>query len=193
MSGTMHRRPVPPLGENCYFPKMKHSAAELLARDAVNQNTRFDSRVIADGNGWSIGEYTCRPGPRDRPFEERHGHMTIAAVIEGTFIYKADRGQSLMHPGSLLLGNFGKCFECGHDHSAGDRCISFHFDPQYFAEIAATTAGSSRYTFPTAMMPAARRLTPLVAAAAAMNLRSRPIEIDEIVVSIAETVLSGRP
>src|SRR2546430_5544229 len=32
--------------------------------------------------------------------------------------------EELMTPGSLLLGNAGQCFECGHEHGLGDRCLS---------------------------------------------------------------------
>ena len=26
-----------------------------------------------------------------------------------------------------LLGNAGECFECGHDHGGGDRCLAFAY------------------------------------------------------------------
>ena len=42
-----------------------------------------------------------------------------------------------MTPGSLLFGNVGQCFECGHDHASGDRCVAFHFSPELFERIAA--------------------------------------------------------
>ena len=40
-----------------------------------------------------------------------------------------------MTPGSLLLGNAGQCFECGHEHGIGDRCLSFSYAPDYFEKI----------------------------------------------------------
>ena len=47
-----------------------------------------------------------------------------------------------MTPGSLLLGNEGACFECGHQHSRGDRCLAFHFSPEVFESDRFRRAGS---------------------------------------------------
>lgn len=116
----------------------------------------FVSRAIAGGRGWSFGEYVCRAGPADRPFEERHDGVSIAAVVAGTFTYASDRGRALLHPGALLLGNHGACYQCGHDHGPGDRCMSVRLSPDWFGEIAATVAGTSRFRFPAAMLPAGR-------------------------------------
>lgn len=79
------------------------------------------ARPLRQGQGWSVGEYLCTAGPDDRPFEERREEFSIAAVIEGTFTYRADTGTAVMHPGAFLFGNSGTCYECGHDHSTGDR------------------------------------------------------------------------
>ena len=81
----------------------------------------ISSRPIAEGADWSIREVVCRAGPQDRPFEERHLGVSIAAVVGGSFHYRNDAGRALLYPGSLLLGNAGTCFECGHTHSTGDR------------------------------------------------------------------------
>lgn len=118
------------------------------------------SRQFAGGRDWSIGEFVCTAGPDDRPFEERHDCVSIAAVVAGSFNYVSDSGRALLHPGALLLGNHGACYQCGHDHSVGDRCIAVQFSPDYFAEIAATAAGSSKFRFPLAMLSARRDLLP---------------------------------
>jgi AraC family transcriptional regulator len=147
-------------------------------------------RPIAGGAGWGIYEYVCHAGPQDRPFEERHDQVTIAAVVEGTFTYRTDSGRALLHPGALVLGNHGKCFECGHDHGTGDRCIVFHYAPDFFAEISATAAGTGRYRFPAAMLPAANRLTPVIAGVEALAQGALPLGIDEAVTNLAETVVA---
>jgi AraC family transcriptional regulator len=49
-----------------------------------------DTRVLAEGQEWSLTEYICRAGPEDRPVEERHEWVTIAAVVAGTFQYHAE-------------------------------------------------------------------------------------------------------
>lgn len=115
------------------------------------------ARPIAAGEGWSVGQFTCRLGPQDRPFEERHDRATIAAVIEGTFQYRTAAGAALLYPGAFLLGNAGACFECGHEHSTGDRCIALHFDLPLFEEIAAAVA-QSHFRFSTPMLPAKQEL-----------------------------------
>ncbi|MGO8914396.1 MAG: AraC family ligand binding domain-containing protein [Stellaceae bacterium] len=117
------------------------------------------ARVLAGGEDWRISEQVCRAGPQDRPFEERHEEVTIAAVVAGSFRYRCSTGEALLYPGALLLGNAGTCFECGHDHSTGDRCIAFHFAPETFAEIAAAVTGAHRFRFAAAMLPASRALT----------------------------------
>jgi len=124
-------------------------------------------RVLAAGTGWRVGEFVCRAGPGDRPFEERHEQVSISAVVEGTFRYRAAAGTALLYPGAFMLGNADTCFECGHEHGTGDRCIGFQFEPWLFEEIAATAAGSSRYRFPVAMLPAVAASAPVAVAAAA--------------------------
>ncbi len=118
------------------------------------------ARRLAGGRGWSLGEYVCIAGPGDRPFEERHDAVSIAAVVAGSFNYASDSGRALLHPGALLLGNHGACYQCGHDHGVGDRCIAVQLSPDFFAEIAATAAGSSKFRFPAAMLPAKRDTLP---------------------------------
>lgn len=114
------------------------------------------TRCVARGADWSLYEHVCEAGPQDRPFEERHDAFSVAAVVAGTFTYASERGRALLHPGALLLGNHGACYSCGHEHSAGDICLSAQFKPDYFAEIAATAAGSSRFRFPASMLQARR-------------------------------------
>jgi AraC family transcriptional regulator len=134
-------------------------------------------RLISSGDHWSIAEYPCNAGLDDHPFEETHKQFTIAAVVEGSFNYRTDVGRALLYPGAIMLGNFGECFECGHDHSVGDRCIAFHFAPEFFAEIAASAAGYSQYMFPAPMLPALALLTPLVVGFETLAAGACPLEI----------------
>jgi AraC family transcriptional regulator len=148
-------------------------------------------RVIASGKDWSVAEYMCYAGPSDRPFEEMREGYTIAAVVEGSFTYKADSGDALLHPGAFLLGNGGKCFECGHDHSTGDRCVAFHFAPEFFAEIATTAAGTSNYRFPAAMIPVAEHLMPIIARIETMAHGVEPLRVVETASLLAKTVIAS--
>ena len=125
-------------------------------------------RLLAEGDAWKVEDVVCTSGPQDRPFEEFHTGYTIAIVGAGTFQYRASlaqkRGHELLTPGSLVLGNADQYFECGHDHSTGDRCISFWYAPSYFERLAAD-AGIHRFTsgFPALRLPPLRALSPLIA------------------------------
>src|SRR3546814_12079871 len=111
------------------------------------------SRPVAAGDSWIVREIICRAGPEQRAFEERHETVSISAVLGGTFRYRTEAGTALLHPGALLLGQAGACFECGHDHSRGDRCIAFHYAPEYFEALTATRAGPSTFSFQHAILP----------------------------------------
>jgi len=127
------------------------------------------SRVLAEGNAWCVREVICSAGPRDRAFEEQHTRPSIAIVVAGTFQYRSHAGRELMTPGSLLLGNAGQCFECGHEHGVGDRCLSFEYDPEYFESIAAEAGDGSRTPrFSSLRVPPVRALSPVIARTLAM-------------------------
>ena len=125
------------------------------------------ARPVARGDGWSVADVVCTSGPQDHPFEERHATPTIAIVLAGSFQYRTGSGHALMTPGSLMLGAAGQCFECGHEHASGDRCVSFTYAPEYFERIIADAGhrGSRQFAIP--RLPPLRALAPLVASAAA--------------------------
>jgi len=149
------------------------------------------ARPLRQGQGWSVGEYLCTAGPDDRPFEERREEFSIAAVIEGTFTYRADTGTAVMHPGAFLFGNSATCYECGHDHSTGDRCVAFHFSPAYFAEVAASIAGSRRFRFPAPMLPVTPKLLPWLVRIEARTALAERLEMDESAPRFMEAVIGA--
>jgi AraC family transcriptional regulator len=149
------------------------------------------ARPLRQGSEWSVSEYLCAAGPDDRPFEERHEQFSVAAVIEGSFNYRGDTGTAVMHPGAFLFGNSAACYQCGHDHGTGDRCIAFHFSPAYFAEVAASTAGSGRFRFPAPMLPAMPKLLPWLARIEARTALAERLEIDESVPRFLEAVIGA--
>jgi AraC-like DNA-binding protein len=149
------------------------------------------SRDIAQGRDWSVSEYVCTAGPHDRPFEEQHGVPTIAVVVEGSFRYRSHAGSALLYPGSFLLGDAGRCFTCGHEHSTGDRCIGFQFAPALFDEIAATVTGARRFRFPAAMLPAVREVTAPVVDIEAMARSGDALAAEETAMRVAETVIAA--
>ncbi|PJI42438.1 helix-turn-helix domain-containing protein [Ferrovibrio sp.] len=157
------------------------------------------ARVIARDADWTLNEFVCEAGPQDRPFEERHASVAIAAVLEGSFQYRCDSGRALLYPGAVMLGNFGACYECGHDHGSGDRCVSLQFSPALFEEIAASTAGSSRFRFTAAMLPALKSLYRPMAEMAALAANTQTpnrmtpnhMAVEELAIDMAEAVVEA--
>jgi AraC family transcriptional regulator len=163
----------------------------------AGRTTAPQVRVLARGEGWSVAEYLCAAGPQDRPFEERHGSVTIAAVLAGSFQYRTDTGRALLCPGAFVLGNAGASFECGHAHGTGDRCIALALAPARFAEIAASEAGDLRWSFPTAMLPSRAGILPQVAAVEALAASAEADRIEQalplLFASVVRTLASGTP
>jgi AraC family transcriptional regulator len=192
-------------------------------------------RVLARGDGWVVEDLICASGPQDPIFEERHGNVSIAMVLAGTFQYRGSAGQvsangssvnggsaklgsakrgsvkqgsakrgsvkqgsvksgsangairdELMTPGSLLLGNAGQNFEVGHEHAAGDRCLSFQFAAEYFERIA-SDAGvkKSDRGFHLLRLPPLRELSSLIARARAALEYSADTPWEELSVELA--------
>jgi AraC-like DNA-binding protein len=146
-------------------------------------------RLIAQGDGWSVADVVCTSGPQDHPFEERHGRYTIAVVVAGTFQYRSRVGDGMMTPGSLMLGNEGQSFECGHEHGEGDRCVSFWYAPEYFERIAADAGARRTIDFAVSRLPPMRSLSELVARAAAGVVGSRDLSWEELSVRLAASAV----
>jgi AraC-like DNA-binding protein len=91
-----------------------------------------------------------------------------------------------MTPGSLLLGNAGQSFEVGHEHAAGDRCLSFQFTPEYFERIA-SDAGvkKSDRGFRLLRLPPLRELSSLIARARAGLEYSADTPWEELSIELA--------
>jgi AraC family transcriptional regulator len=152
------------------------------------------SHLLASGPGWSVRDIVCTAGPHDRPFEECHGSACIAVVTHGTFQYRSRLGAAVLAPGSVLLGNDGYCFECGHEHDTGDRCLAFHFTPDRLEEIVAAVPGARRTTFAVPHLPASPRLMPLIAAAEVARDNLDRLELEELglrLAGAAAAVLAG--
>lgn len=154
------------------------------------------ARTLASGPGWWVADIVCTAAAGDRPFEEEHGSFCVAAVTSGTFRYRSRHGSAVMAPGSLLLGNEGACFECGHEHGRGDRCLSFHFSPTFLEGVLAAVPGARRLGFDAPHLPPLPQLAPLLADAEAARETGDKAELEEIGVRLAgsvATVLSDPP
>jgi AraC family transcriptional regulator len=154
--------------------------------------------TLAAGRGWTVEDVVCTLGPGDRPYEEQHTSACLAVVAAGAFGYRSGNARALMTPGALMLGEPGACFECGHRHAAGDRCISFHYDAAWLDEQCAAAGlapGARRWQ--AARVPPVRRLAPLVARTCADALAQEggnagdmaSIAWDELALELALTTL----
>jgi AraC family transcriptional regulator len=167
--------------------KIAAALEEALARRAISGAPGgTTARRLAQGDGWTVADVICTSGPQDRPFDEQHANVSIAIVVAGTFQYRREHGCELMTPGSLLLGSSGQCFECRHEHGAGDRCLSFSYTPEYFEELA-FDAGSHgrRAAFSALRLPSLRALSALVSRATGGLSRSSEAPWEEISLELA--------
>jgi AraC family transcriptional regulator len=139
--------------------------------------------VLARGDGWSVADVVCTSGPQDRPFEERHGAVSIAVVVEGTFQYRSVNGSELMSPGSLLLGNHGQSFECRHEHGIGDRCVAFQYTPEFFDRAGIPAS------FPVHRIPPVAELAPWIVEARLGTHSLENVSFEELAHGLAGTAL----
>jgi AraC family transcriptional regulator len=170
---------------------MQIKAQSHATQGAKSADEGLAKRTLATGDGWSVHEVVCNAGPSDRPFEERHEGFSVSAVIDGSFTYRSDAGRGLLYPGALLLGNSGSCFECGHAHGVGDRCISLNVRDDLFGEIAAAAASTSRFRFSAPSLPPSPKALPVVALMEALSLRAPALRRDELVLGLIERVVAA--
>ena len=154
--------------------EMQRACAQRLADGSPGG---LAARTLARGDGWTVQDIICTSGPRDRSFKEQHQLFSIAMVLAGSFQYRGSNRANgcgeLMTPGSLLLGNPGQNFECGHEHAMGDRCLSFHYSPEYFERIAADTGvRGTEAAFPVLKFPPLHGLASLFCRASAVLQKS---------------------
>jgi AraC-like DNA-binding protein len=95
----------------------------------------------------------------------------------------------LLVPGALLLGNAGSCFECGHEHAQGDRCLAFHFTPALFEGIAAGMPGVRNTRFSRASMPPVSELIGVLAEAEVARDERDMAALEELATRVAGAVL----
>jgi AraC family transcriptional regulator len=170
---------------------MRNEVRSEALRAAKSPDDGLAKRTLAVGDGWSVHEVVCRAGPSDKPFEERHDGFSISAVIEGSFTYRSDAGQGLLYPGALLLGNDGWCFECGHTHSVGDRCVSLNVREDLFGEIAAASSSTSRFRFAAPSLPPSPKALPVIAVMEALSSMESSLRSDELALGLTGRVIAA--
>jgi AraC-like DNA-binding protein len=113
----------------------------------------------------------------------------MALVTEGTFRYRTGTGEGMLYPGAFLLGNAGSCYECGHEHSRGDRCLALHVDRELFAEIASGSSGSNRCEFRGPMLPPISELASISVSIQQASSPESHLALEETVLSAIGTVV----
>jgi AraC family transcriptional regulator len=169
---------------------MQSEAHSASSRSWTPPDEALLKRTLAAGDGWSLHEIVCRAGPSDRPFEERHDGFSVSAVVGGNFTYRSDGGRQLLYPGALLLGNDGSCFECGHQHGVGDRCISLNVHEEQFSEIAAAATSTSRFRFSAPSLSPSPKALPIIAHMEALSGAPSLLRGEELAFGVIERVIA---
>ena len=146
------------------------------------------SHLVSSGPGWRVDDVICSFGPQDRPFEEQHDTTCIAAVTHGTFQYRSTLGSAVLAPGAVLLGNRGQCFQCGHEHGIGDRCLSFRLTPNFLESVAAAVPGVRHIAFTTPRLPPDPAFLTIIAAAESARDYGDAAELEELALRLAGAV-----
>jgi AraC family transcriptional regulator len=152
--------------------------------------------LLASGPGWSVRDVVCDYGPHDHAFIEQHAETAISAVTRGSFQYRTRAGSAVLVPGSLLLGNAGNCFECGHEYAEGDRCLAFHFAQEFFEDLAAEVPGARSTIFSYPSVPPTSELTGLLALAEVARDARDAAGLEELATRLAGAALAitaGKP
>jgi AraC family transcriptional regulator len=151
----------------------------------------ISTRLLAEGDGWRAQEVVCRSGPTDPRFEEQHAWTSVAAVLSGVFTYRSRHGRAVLAPGALLLGDAEGCFECGHEHGVGDRCVSVHLSPALVDDVLSGLDGRGRRPgFRRAGAPPLDRLAPLTTLARALTRNGDPLLAEQLALDLAATAFS---
>jgi AraC-like DNA-binding protein len=161
-------------------------AAALAGKSRSGARGDISHTAAACGEGWQVYDVVCTCGPHDHEFEEHTETSSVALVLAGSFVARDAHGTSLLSEGSLFLVNAGHCFACSHHHGEGDRCLSFHFEPELFDQIA-HDAGA-RPGFAHNRLPPLRALSHLTARA--RIALARPEAMEEVAFELAGTAIS---
>lgn len=136
-------------------------------RDRLGASADLRVTLLARGADWAVEDVLCTHRPGDSRFEEQHELYRVALVGAGTFQCCGALGRELLTPGSLLLGNAHECFECGHEHGTGDRCLAFAYSQEMLERLAFDAGVRGKLRLGTLRVPPIQRLATLVADACA--------------------------
>lgn len=151
----------------------------------------IDIQTLATGPGWCVRDVACTAGPHDRPFEESHESVCLAAVAQGTFQYRSTAGEALLVPGAVLLGNYGHCFECGHAHGVGDHCVAVQMTPEHWETVVSAVPGARTALFALPRLPPLPSLMARIASLVAGCRERDRAELEELALDFAGAVATA--
>src|SRR5262245_27605993 len=91
----------------------------------------------------------CRDAPLGPGPDEQHVSFSVSLVDRGVFSYRNARGDAVLGPGWLMLGNAREAYVCSHERGASDDCIVLGLSaPTYDAVQSALGQGTGPFTRP---------------------------------------------
>jgi AraC family transcriptional regulator len=76
-------------------------------------------RLLQKGGGLRLRYSHCGARPGDRAYDEQHTSFSVSLVDRGVFSYRNGRGEAVLGPGWLMLGNDGDAYVCSHEVGDG--------------------------------------------------------------------------
>jgi AraC family transcriptional regulator len=99
------------------------------------QATRY--RPLQKMGGLSLRYCHCRGRPGDRTYEEQHSSFSVSLIDRGVFSYRSVKGDAVLAPGWLMLGNNGDEYACSHDlgDGGGDDSVVLGFSAETYDAV----------------------------------------------------------
>jgi AraC family transcriptional regulator len=89
-------------------------------------------RLLQTMDGLGLQYCHCRGASIGWAQDEQHLSFSVALVDRGVFSYRNARGEAVLGPGWLMLGNDGEAYVCSHEHGRGDDCIVLDLSAQTY-------------------------------------------------------------
>jgi AraC family transcriptional regulator len=92
-------------------------------------------RPLQKMGGLTLQYCQCRGASVGRGEDEEHGSFSVSLVDRGVFSYRNARGDAMLGPGWLMLGNEGEAYVCSHEHGGGDDCVVLDLSAEIYDAI----------------------------------------------------------
>jgi len=133
---------------------------------------------LLKGAGFAVQDCVCHLGRTSPAAANVFKAHRVAVLLGGTFHYQSDFGQTLLGPGSMLLGRSGCGYCYRHVDDGGDRTVTFDFSDELLEETRRSLGVPSieRSDFRVPSIPASRQ----TAATTALTLRALRLNDPEL-------------